>query len=175
VLSLEAFDFLTYENGTPKDWISTVNVEKDGKLIVDSYPIEVNKPLKVGNIDIYQNSYSMEHSAAITSPGGEELVFVPGHTLEINGTMLLYVGNEGTGEGTAAIFEVWEGQSRIDVLFLQPGNSVGDYIIGELGSRSFTGLQAVVDPGFVPVLIGLMLLAAGLFLTYYQKLGEKQS
>jgi len=99
VLILEDFEFLTYENGTPKDWISTVDIMLDGKMIFDSYPIEVNKPLKVGEISIYQHSYTAE------------------------------------------------------------GSSV---------------LQAVTDPGFVPVLIGLILLAAGLFLTYYQKLRDSQ-
>lgn len=98
-LVLESFEFLIYSDGRPKDWISTVHVSKDGRTLIDSYPIEVNKPLKVGGLNIYQYSYSME-------------------------------------------------------------------------GKIMTTFKVVSDPGFTPVLIGLLCLTAGLFITYFQKMKD---
>ncbi|TFG62391.1 MAG: hypothetical protein E4H36_08110 [Spirochaetales bacterium] len=38
LLTLKSFTFLTYENGSPKDWISTVDVEKEGKKLSMLFP-----------------------------------------------------------------------------------------------------------------------------------------
>jgi len=59
-LTLTDFEFLQYENGRPKDWISTVILEKDSKIIKDSYSIEVNKLLIGGNKKIFQISYAIQ-------------------------------------------------------------------------------------------------------------------
>ncbi len=50
LLRLQSFEFLQYADGRPKDWISTVEVEKNGKVIIDSFPLEVNRLLKVGSL-----------------------------------------------------------------------------------------------------------------------------
>jgi hypothetical protein len=45
--------------------------------------------------------------------------------------------------------------------------------VEELGSRDVTGLTAVKDPGFIPVVIALIIVAAGLTLTLLQKRKDK--
>lgn len=101
-LILEDFRFLKYENGSPRDWISTVTVEKEGKILFEHRDIEVNKPLKLGNVKIYQASYYIEEENSINA----------------------------------------------------------------------SGLHMVIDPGYYPILAGLLLLALGLFITYIQKTGD---
>ena len=49
------------------------------------------------------------------------------------------------------------------------GETIGEYTVTELGSRDVTGLKAVKAPGFIPVVIALIIVAAGLTLTLVQK------
>ena len=44
----------------------------------------------------------------------------------------------------------------------------------DFGVFNVTGLQAVVDPGYTPALIGLILAGLGLAITYLQKIGDKE-
>lgn len=168
-LVLKDFEFLTYPNGTPKDWISTVNIEKDEKLVIELFPIEVNRPLKVGNINIYQNSYSTEYSLTLETSSGNAVTISPGRSLSFQGNPFIYVGNE----REKAVFQNWKDNQLQAVLQLGPGDKAAGYIVKSLNSRNMTGLEAVVDPGFIPALAGFILIILGLFLTYYQKLGEK--
>jgi len=57
VLVIESFDFRTYDGGRPKDWITTVDAFDPSGQIRRGYPIEVNRPLRLGELKIYQSSY----------------------------------------------------------------------------------------------------------------------
>ena len=72
-------------------------------------------------------------------------------------------------EGNRAVFERWEEHSRTAVYQTEIGETIGEYTVTELGSRDVTGLKAVKDPGFIPVVIALIIVAAGLTLTLVQK------
>jgi cytochrome c biogenesis protein ResB len=174
ILTLESFDFLTYENGRPKDWISTVHVEKDDKIIVESFGIEVNKPLKIGNLDLYQNSYSIDYLVTLKNRAGNSITLNRGETFDLLDTTLRYLGNE-TGENgkNSAVIEEWQNRKLLKVHSLGIDETVGDLTIASMKTNSITGIEAVTDPGFIPVLIGLLCLGAGMILTYYQKLGDK--
>lgn len=54
-LTITSFDFITYEGGRPKDWITTVALRTEGGT--EEHKIEVNRPLKVGDMKIYQSSW----------------------------------------------------------------------------------------------------------------------
>ena len=83
LIELESFEFLTYENGRPKDWISTVDAYHEGELAIDSFPIEVNKPLKIGNIEVFQSSYREETRIALSEADGTVHTLTPGKSLEV--------------------------------------------------------------------------------------------
>jgi hypothetical protein len=70
---------------------------------------------------------------------------------------------------------VWKGEKRVDLLSVGAGGSVGDYRIDRVSARDLTGLTAVRDPGFIPVLAALIIGAAGLVLTFVQKRKEEKA
>ena len=57
ILTLEAFDYLRYENGRPRDWISYLTIENGDDVLHYRYPLRVNHPLKLGAYTLYQASY----------------------------------------------------------------------------------------------------------------------
>ncbi len=76
-------------------------------------------------------------------------------------------------EGNIAVFEKWENHSRTEAYQVGIGDKIGEYTVEELGSRDVTGLKAVKDPGFIPVVIALIIVATGLTLTLIQKRKDK--
>ena len=158
-----------YDNGRPKDWISTVEVSRNGELLIASFPIEVNKPLKIGGINVYQASFAREDRATLRDAQGTSAPISSGEGFEWEGAVVIFQGVE----GTIAVFEKWENHSRTEAYRVGIGDTIGEYTVEELGSRDVTGLKAVKDPGFIPVVIALILVAAGLTLTLIQKRKDK--
>ncbi len=175
VLTLESFEFLTYEDGRPKDWISTVDVRKNGENLVDSYPIEVNNPLKVSNIKIYQSSYSQEEQLVLTTPKGEEQRVKARQPVMTEEAAYLFRGfarDTETGNIEHAVVEKWQNQQVQETLRVSEGETFDGFTVEEFSLRLVTGLQAKIDPGFVPVLIALIIAGCGLGWTYIQKARE---
>ena len=57
ILTLDEFEYLHYDDGRPKDWISYLTI-KDGEDTIHSrYPLRVNHPLKLKNYTLYQVSF----------------------------------------------------------------------------------------------------------------------
>jgi ResB-like family len=174
-LTLKDFNFLKYENGRPKDWISTVILEKDGQLIKDSYDIEVNRPLKAGNKKIYQLSYTVQNALFISDPEGTVYQLRPGQLIPIGENGLVFVDintDQSNPDKSIIIFEKWVDQNFQKIVKMSVSDKIGIYTIVGTDTKMSTGLQIVSDPGYYTVLIGLILLSIGLFLTYYQKLGD---
>jgi hypothetical protein len=165
------FDFERYSDGRPKDWISTVEVRRGDQEVIPSFAIEVNRPLKINRVKIYQSSYADEARALLTDPDGKQYTIRSGEGFEWQGKLLLFQGVEQPSSDKLgrAIFEEWQGHERVDVLRLSRGEMVGQYRVGDLSSQMVTGLKAVRDPGFLPVVIALIVVAAGLSLTLLQK------
>jgi hypothetical protein len=165
------FDFERYPDGRPKDWISTVEVRRGDQEVIPSFAIEVNRPLKVNRVKVYQASYADEARALLTDPEGKQYTIRSGEGFEWQGRLLLFQGVEQPSSDGAgrAIFEEWQGHERAGVLRVARGEMIGQYRVGDLSSQMVTGLKAVRDPGFLPVVIALVVVAAGLSLTLLQK------
>ena len=177
VVELESFEFFTYQDGSPKDWISTVSVFKNNEMIVDSFQVEVNKPLNVGKIDIYQSSYARESRAVLLDASGKRTPISEGKVLRTESAhyLLTGIGPDPDSNGKlAAYFEKWQDSERTDLVVLSVDSEIDGYVVKEIGAYDVTGLQAVIDPGFVPALIGLILCGVGLSVTYLQKIGDKE-
>lgn len=165
VLRLLDYEYQEYENGRPKDWISTVEVSQDGVILIASFPIEVNKPLRISGIRVYQTSFAREDQALLRDRAGISSPIRNGEGFEMEGAVVIFQGIE----GDKAVFERWEKHTRSDIYWIGIGETLGEYTVLELGSRDVTGLKAVKDPGFIPVVIALIIVAAGLTLTFIQK------
>ena len=159
------FEYQEYEDGRPKDWISMVEVYRNGELVIPSYSIEVNKPLRIAGVRIYQSSFGREDRALLKDEDGISRTITNGRGFEVEGGVIVFRGIE----GKMAVFEHWEQHSRRAIYRVGIGEAIGEYTVGDLGSRDVTGLKAVKDPGFIPFLIALIIVAAGLTLTLIQK------
>ena len=105
---------------------------------------------------------------------GNSITLKRGDTFDLLDTTLRFLGNETRANGMdIAVIEEWQNRKLLKVHSLGKDEIVGDLTVASIETNSITGIQAVTDPGFIPVLIGLLFLAAGLVLTYYQKLGDK--
>jgi cytochrome c biogenesis protein len=159
-----------YEDGRPRDWVSTVAASRGGQVVAASFPIEVNRPLRLRGLKIYQSSFKREDTALLRDPQNELAPMRDGQYFEWQGGILFFSGIE----AGRAVFERWEGHTVVEKLSRAASQTIGPYTIAELSSRELTGLKAVKDPGFIPVLGALVLVAAGLALTFLQKRKDKE-
>jgi cytochrome c biogenesis protein ResB len=135
VMTLKNFEFLQYPDGRPKAWISTVDVKQGDRLVRHDYKIEVNHPLTLGMLKVYQMNYS----------------------------------SEATVDFADAQFRQYRGNDAIASFEFGIGEKIGSYTVRSIDARELTGLRAAVDPGFIPVLIALILMAVGLTMTSIHK------
>ena len=171
---LESYEFIAYEDGRPKDWISTVDVYKGGVLVIDSFPIEVNRPARIGNIKLYQASYAADYIAVLESADGLEIRTEHGREIPVGDTVYVFLSVEEDVEGKPlAFFSQGAAGDGQKIVSFPDGAVLGDFTVSMV-RRDLTGLQAVIDPGFIPVLIGLALCGAGMILTYAQKIGDRE-
>ena len=174
-MSLLSFEFLTYESGVPKDWISTVSVSKDGTTVVEEFAIEVNRPLKIGNVKLYQSSYSAESSLTVADMAGTRYDVEVNSIIPAEEGAFIFRGIESVpGNLEVGVFDTWLDHEITGRVRIGLDEKVGDYKIVELYSKMSTGLQAVIDPGYTTVFIALFVVLLGLSLTYIQKIGDNQ-
>jgi len=160
-----------YEDGRPRDWVSTVEASRGERVLAASYPIEVNRPLRLRGLKVYQSSFKREDTALLRDQRGELAAMHDGQYFEWQGGILFFSGIE----ADRAVFERWEGHTVVEKLRRAATEPIGEYTIVELSSRELTGLKAVKDPGFIPVLAALLVVIAGLALTFIQKSRDKES
>jgi hypothetical protein len=172
-LTLLDYEDQRYRDGRPKDWISTVEATRGQRVLEASYPIEVNRPLRLRGLKVYQVDFRREHTAWLREPGGDGNL-VPmrsGQYFEWEGGALFFAR---IAEGRA-VFQRWQGHAVVEEFSLAASQTIGPYTIVQLSSRELTGLKAVKDPGFIPVLAALLVVAAGLALTFIQNSRDKES
>lgn len=170
IMKLMRFEFLTYPDGRPKDWISTVDVLKDGKADPAAYPIRVNHPLRLRGISVYQVSHQALRHVVLRDPAGTEFEVAQGGKSMVGASTVFFMAQE---EGsTKAVLRLTDPAGASTVVKAGPGESAGAYAVVGLVDRDLTGLEAVKDQGYTLVLVALLLTALGLFLTFIQKLGD---
>jgi cytochrome c biogenesis protein ResB len=174
ILTLKKFTDERYEDGRPKDWTSVVSIEKDGALIKENEAIRVNKPLRIGDITLYQNSYSSSLGVAVTAMDGAVTTLARGESFEAGDVKIFFMttemGASGAGE-PLAVLRVKGGGIDGAVRAGSAGISVDSYKAAAVQVFS-TGLQAVRDPGYPFVLFSLILIGLGTTLTFAQKLKD---
>ena len=176
ILRLLSFTDERYENGRPKEWTSLVTVEKDGKVIKENEAIRVNKPLRIGDIALYQSSYSSALGVVVTSPDGKPTSLSRGQSFETEGIRIFFMTTEmptETAKEPVAVLRILGGGIDGAVRVGAAGIPVGDYSVSTAQILS-TGIQAVRDPGYPFVLAALLLVGFGITLTFFQKLKDTQ-
>jgi len=168
-LVLEDFACFVYPDGRPRDWVSTVRVERGGREEIRSFPIRVNHPLRLGRMSIYQVSHAVEIMLAVADPSGEECLLGQGGEAVHGGVTLFFMARE---QGTdRAVVRLTRG-AEAEVLRLGPGERAGGFLIAGLREVDITGLEAVVDPGYPLVVAAFALITVGVFFTFALKIGD---
>jgi len=176
-ITLLSFETLTYADGRPRDWISTVEVTPAGDSgTTRTAEIEVNKPLSVGSIKLYQTSYDKDIVAHLSEGAGITQTISGGQGFEQGEELWVFADVRPAASGTlAAVFDRYRDRIRMGSIIVEQGKSIGPYTVQSLSSRNMTGLTAVRDPGYLPVLVGLIIFVLGLTLTFVQKIGDQKT
>jgi len=180
--SLRCKDFQAsfYPNGTPKDYVSKVEVLENGKAIMDR-EIRVNSPLSYRGINIYQSSYESSPSF-LFNIAGERVMLGERETYERDGFFMMVmrfvnsIHNFGPGV-LVAYLEQGEPKSTWflrDVQRLKEQKILGfDIKLEDIKENLFTGLEITSDPGVWVVWTGFALILFGLyanFFVYFRKI-----
>ncbi len=172
-MALRSFRFDKYADGRPRDWVSTVDVTRNGAPLVSRFAIEVNRPLRLGRLRVFQSGYGRQGRATLVDGAGREQIIRSGQALRQGQVSLILSAIEGPA-GRTAVFERWEGHTATGVLRASVSETVGGYTLAAVEERDVTGLTVVDDPGVIPVVVSLILITVGLALTYAQKIGDRQ-
>ncbi len=184
-IELKSFTFTQYPDGRPKLWISDMELTS-GSNIKRRVTVQVNKPLRIGTLNVFQFSYKDFSAVSLSDGAGKTVLLNPGKTLSFGSsvyrlakvstvkdgmtTTVTDKNNDGTSELTAVFFK--SGGSGAERLLLHEGDSIGGYTITELVPRLETGLNIVDDPGYHVIIAALILIGIGLTVTFIQKKGD---
>jgi cytochrome c biogenesis protein len=177
---LESFRFERWETGAPKAYVSTVRILRDGNTVGEPRAIEVNRPLRVAGIRVYQTSYQSEGVVHLRDAAGATGAIAIGQGIA-DGEAAWYFEDVEREPGAAEAPGAWTavfrrraeaGSATLATLRAAAGGTVGPYAVERVSGRLVTGLTAVRDPGTGVVFVGLAMVAAGLGMTFLQKRKE---
>jgi cytochrome c biogenesis protein ResB len=172
-IRLLSFQFLRYDNGSPREWISTVDVTRDARREIASFPIEVNHPLRLHGLTVYQSSWDVEGTLRLKDSGGGDVPPPsPGDYFDQVDSRWLFSAFQQDGAAWAALFQRYRGRALEETRVLHPGDAIGPFVVTGITAREITGLKVVRDPGLAPFLAAIVLIIAGLALTFLQKKGD---
>lgn len=188
-LILISFRRTTYDDGRPKEFISNVDIFKQNRKLA-SYAIEVNRPLKIGRIRVYQESYSIDSSVVLQHEDKPFIVKVDSGFEHGDSFYFLRTVREepkGTDRRSeeadqiqnqapkaSAVFERYRDNTLVNRYTVGVSDDLADFSVQEIIIRESTGLRFVEDRGVIPVFISFIIIGSGLFLTFIQKLGDKK-
>jgi len=168
-MSLVSFVSAAYPDGRPKSWTSTVDVTQDSKPVLSAYPIQVNHPLSLGFLNVYQSTYGTEALVQLQGADGKLTSAAVGQSLTVGESELVLAGTQKTEEGLAVRVEEWKNQQKVGSRLERAGDKLGPFNLVSVSEREVTGLNAVNDPGSLPVLLALLIGLSGFVLTAVQK------
>ena len=166
---LLSFQFLRYDNGSPREWISTVDVTRDGQREIASFPIEVNHPLRLRGLTVYQSSWDVEGTLRLKDSDGRDVSPSPGDYFDQGGSRWMFSSFQHDGTAWAVVFQRFQGRTLEETRTLRTGDTIGPFTVTGITAREVTGLKTVRDPGLVPFLVAVVLITAGLALTFLQR------
>jgi cytochrome c biogenesis protein ResB len=169
LLTLSGLEAQRYDDGRPRDWISTVSLSKDGKGLGPERAIRVNHPLRLGALSIYQASYGVDRVLELAAPSGETRSLATGESLATDsGRILLMSVDLDTDSALASE----EGPGGTRTLRLEKGEKAGAFTVIGAKEIGLSGLRASYDPAFPAILAALAISALGIFITFARKIGD---
>ena len=189
---LNSFEYLKYEDGRPKDWYSRVTVLRNDSP-VNTFTIEVNRPLRVGNLKLYQSSFSQDSTADLRESDGKIVTVRPGdyymradsiivfrRVEAVQGSGFVDRDNRCPKEGYAVFEELTsptsgKGHQLKAVHQVAISEKIDDFTVEKVCTWNSTGLQIVKDPSIPTVIAAFILIGMGVSLTFIQKIRENEA
>jgi len=171
LVTLLDFSFERYPDGRPRDWISTVRVDRGGKTVIGSFSLRVNHPLRLGSTTVYQSSYGSELFLGMRDDSGKDHFLRQGEFVTSGGKDLLFMSKD--AESGKAVLRFGD-SAKTDIVLASEGDTVGRFTVTGFLARDTSGLQAVQDFGYPFVLVSFVLIVSGVFMTFYRKLGDME-
>lgn len=163
-------EYLTWENGYPKDWLTKVRVLEENRVL-QTYTIEVNKPLSLGSYKIYQHNFVQDGKIILQDPDGSRVALGVGEGFHLGTREYVLSAFEETGDFLQARFILRDGGTT-KTMRIGQGEKLAGFIVEEILSYRRTGLLVTWNPLFPYILAALLLFALGMALTFYQKIRD---
>jgi cytochrome c biogenesis protein ResB len=90
-----------------------VDVTQDSKPVLSAYPIQVNHPLSLGFLNVYQSTYGTEALVQLQGADGKLTSAAVGQSLTVGESELVLAGTQKTEEGLAVRVEEWKNQQKV--------------------------------------------------------------
>jgi cytochrome c biogenesis protein ResB len=159
-----------YPDGRPRDWVSTVEIWKDGKLFVPEREIRVNRPLRIGGLSIRQASYRSERVLRLLGASGETRSLAGGENLDIDAGKVQLMSVDLQTKTAFARVEPRPVQGRdqgeAKIISVGIGTKLGNLAVVGMEEQALSGLMANYDPLFPLVVVSLLIAALGICLTF---------
>lgn len=184
---LKEFTIDFYEDGTPKDYVSQVEILRDGKIILER-EIKVNKPLSIDGMNFYQASYGKEGKFYF-SVDGEEKILTQFDLLRMGDLSFRVLRYESSihNFGPGVLVAYMENDKLMTTWFLRDVEKMKERVIAgkrfrlnDVKEELYTVLEVTSDPGVPLVWIGFSGMILGLFFRFffpskraYVSLGER--
>jgi len=163
-----------YQNGAPKDYVSTIEIIEGGKVHLEK-DIRVNDPLYYKGMRIYQSGYGQKGSFTFRVDG-EEVMLTEQETFK-KGNLILVVNRferevHNFGPGVQIVYlEGGEPKTtwfltNVDRLRSQTIQGVNLRLI-DIQEKPYTSLEVTSDPGVFIVWAGFALILFGLYVTFF--------
>ncbi len=174
-IKCKEFQVSFYPNGAPKDYVSTVEVIENGKIIFEKQ-IRVNEPLSYKGVHIYQASYGSAPSFTFTI-GGERVSLREKEAYRNDNISLMPIRFEqdihNFGPGIMVAY-LEQGEPRT-VWFVKNIERFNEKIIQgvpvrfvDIQENIYTGLSVSRDPGIWIVWAGFAFILFGLYINFFQ-------
>jgi cytochrome c biogenesis protein len=187
-LYLDSFEYTTYDDGRPKDYVSAVELRLDGETL-RRQEIRVNRPLKIGSLKIYQDSYSTTQTVVLHDPDGNRHAIKIGEGFRVDDRFYFFMGvepgfsvhsdtagdqlQEDTLMSAVLVFEELDADGApVQTHGVRMGETINRFVIDDVLTVNRTGLRITRDIGFLPVIAAFIIIGAGLALTFVQKIGD---
>lgn len=168
---LKDFQYLTYEDGRPKDWMSHLEVKQDDVLIKEAR-VEVNHPLSVAGYKVFQSSYRYEPVVTLGGPGGRSLSLGLGEGFRYEDGAYRFSGFRLTSEEELILQITEQKGGELETEEVTVGRPYGDFFVEKVDVTVETGLQVVREPIRTLMLISFCIMCIGLVVTFVQKKGS---
>jgi cytochrome c biogenesis protein ResB len=146
-------------------------VARGGQQVAASFPIQVNHPLRLGGLTVYQSSWETEGTIKLTDQG-RAVEATTGQGFQDGDSFWYFADTLQEDKGRTAVFQEYKANKLVSSRTLGPGERIGPFTVVSVSTREVSGLKVVKDPGLAPFLVALFLILAGLCLTFIQKRGD---